>query len=509
MRGGRWTLLLCLLGGCSVTGFEAARQISGDEGEAFVRAAPFPEKTPRVFPDPPARVDRGVVKLDLPEALRLSLKNNQRFLVEGEQLDLQLLTLEVLRHRWQPAVAPLLASFSYTTSPDAPRLLNQDAALSVSQRTMTGGLLSATWVHTGSQPPGRDAYTGTGTVAYTQPVLRGAGSRAALEELVGEERRYVYARRFREFNRITLLIQTVESYFGLLNRDQSIRNFERNLQQAKRQALAAELLERFGGKTRADVFRAQLQVTIAERAVAEQREQVKVARDVFKVDLGLRPDVEIELVPEKLEYRPVALSEADAIAAALEWNPSFLETRDRVEDARRALALADNASLPRLDVTAAYTWASDDARRLWSGYDLGSRDLTIGGALEVPLDTYAIRRDYQKAVIGYRQSERELLRARDRLEQSVRAQITLLRQAEVTLSFQERAILQAERTARLAEFEYGRGRTTNRDVLEAQEQLLQARNDYEASRVTTKISQLRLLQFIGRLETDDAGAWLR
>jgi len=515
MGGERTWLCLALLWGTGcVADFSDAYRVTREDADALVRAAPFPDQTPAPAADPPSRIEtrpdgKRVIHLDVRESLRLAVRNNQAFLVEGENLQAQLLSLEVIRHSWEPALAPLLGSVSYTTSPEFTHVLSQDATLSVSQKTPFGGVATAAWTHTASQSPVPRAYAGSGVVSITQPLLRGAGYGIAVDELVSAERQYVYAGRAREFNRVLLHIAVLESYFGLIQGKKAILNFERNLESTKRQALQAQIRESFGKTTRTDVYRSRLQVTQAESALSAQKEQLKLALDAFKIFLGLSPELELDLATETIEFRPTSLSQEDAVAAALQNNPAWLNARDRVEDARRQLAVAVNATLPRVDLTAAYSWSSDVTPRLAGPYELGARDLTLTAGFEIPLDRYNLRRDYQRAVIAERQAERDFLRARDGVVRDVQNQLTQLRQAELNMEFGRRSILNSERTMRLAEFDYIREKSTNRDVLEAQEQVVLAQNAYDIAVVQAKISQLRLMNYIGRLSIDAEGAWLK
>jgi outer membrane protein TolC len=497
-----------------VTDFPDAHRVSPEEAEALVRAAPFPNQTPSVQADPAGRIEtkpdgRRIVHLDVRESLRLALRNNQAFLVEGENLQAQLLALEVIRHSWEPALAPLTGTVTYNTSPESTPILNENATLALSQKTPFGGMATASWTHTGSQLPQPRAYSGAGSVSLTQPLLRGAGYGIAVEGLVSAERQYVYAGRTREFNRVLLQIAVLESYFGLLQGEKAVRNFERNLDSAKRQALQAQIKESFGKTTRTDVYRSQLQVTQAESALVAQGEQLKIARDAFKIFLGIPPEQDLELAPERIDYRPSTLTQEEAVAAALKNNPAWLNARERVEDARRQLAVAANATLPRVDLTATYLWSSDVAPRVSGPYGLGARDLSLTAGFEIPLDRYNFRRDYQQAVIAERQAERDFLRARDGVVRDVQTQLVGLRQAELTMEFGRRSIRDSEKTMRLAEFDYVREKVTNRDVLEAQEQVVAAQNAFDIALVQAKISQLRLLNYIGRLTIDAEGAWLR
>jgi outer membrane protein TolC len=503
-----------LIAGCSVTGFEDVHRVSDADVARLVDQAPFPEKTPTVQPAPPAAVEpdaegRKVIRLDLKECLRLALKNNKEFLLEGEAIDVQLLTLEVLRRNWLPVLAPITGSYTYTSSPEAPHTTDESATAALSQKMPFGGNVAASWTHAGSQPPGRDAYTGVGTVSYTQPLLRGGGRRSAFEEIVAGERNYAYAQRVFDFNRVGLFIKVVESYFRLLQQEDAIRNFARNVKAATDQATAAKIRATAGLVPQTDLFRSQLQVTNATNQLEISREQLKIALDAFKIDLGLPPENDIALAPEKIDYRPLTITREEAVESALSRNPAWLIAKDKLDDAKRALALAENASLAKLDTIFAWSWTSDPAAHPLDPYDTAAREFSVTGAFELPIDRYGLRRDYQKAVIAYRQAERELGRTRDGVVRDVQSQLTLLAQAESTMQFQQRAIPDALKAARIAEFDYQRGRIANRDVLEAQEQHVQAQNAYQQALVSARIAQLRLLQFIGRLEADADGEWLK
>jgi outer membrane protein TolC len=152
---------------------------------------------------------------------------------------------------------------------------------------------------------------------------------------------------------------------------------------------------------------------------------------------------------------------------------------------------------------------TEPERDVLNSYDGATRSWSVGGTFSIPLDRAALRRDYQAAVITYRQAERDITRARDRVVRDVDAQLIVLRQLELAMEFQKRAISDAEKAARLAEFDYRRGRVTNRDVIEAQDRLLEAQNALQAALVAARIAQLRLLQFVGKLVADSEGRWLK
>lgn len=505
--------LLAGLTGC-MTGFEEFHDISDRRTDRLVGEADFPEMVPKTGAVTPARLEtlpdgRTQVRLDLAEALRLALSNNVAFLRDAEGLDVQLLSLEVLRHGEWPLLSEVTTSGTWTDAKDARGTGSQSAGIGITQKLPLGGSVTAAYAHSGSQGVGPNAYSGSWSVSVTQPLLRGAGWTVNKEGLISAERNYEYSRGAFAFRRQSLQIAVVEVYFGLLQQETNIGNFERNLENLRRQARRAQIREQFGQVTRTDVFRSQLEVTRAESALAQAREQLKLAQDAFKLDLGLPPELGMVLDSEPVEYAAGAMTVEQAVALAMEHNPDWRYAPHRLQDARRALAIAANGTLPKFDLTASYTWGTASESHLFAGYDLESRTLALGADLSFPVDRFAASRDYQKAVIAYRQAARDYHRVRDRLVAEVQGRFITLRQAELAMQFAERAIADAEKAARLADFNYQRGLATNQDVLDAQAGLLEARNGYQQALVSARIQQLRLLQFTGQLTTDAEGGWLK
>ena len=505
--------LLAAFSGCT-TGFEECHRISDERAQQLVEKADFPGLVPRATAIPPARVEtlpdgRQQVRLDLHEALRLALANNIAFLQDAEGLDVQLLSLEILRHSYGPVLSELSGSATYTDAMESNHSGGESLSIGLSQKLPFGGSAGITYAHSGSQVTGPNSYSGALTVSVTQPLLRGAGRRVSAEALVAAERGYEYSRRSFAFRRQSLLISIVEIYFGLLQQENSIRNFERNLDNIRKQARRAQIREQFGQVTRTDVFRSQLEVTRAESALAQAREQVKLAQDAFKLDLGLPPGLGIVLEPAAVEYHAGETGVEEAVALALANNPEWRNAPLRFEDARRALAIAADGTLPQFDVTASHTWTTSSEPHPFASYELEGRSWSVGATLSFPIDNMVNAREYEQAVISYRQAERDFLRLRDRLTADVQGRFIQLRQSELAMQFAERAISDAEKAARLADFDYQRGLATNRDVLDAQDRLLEARNGYQAALVAARIQQLRLLQFTGKLEIDEEGNWLK
>ena len=511
----RWVVAALLASsGCALDGFEESNSLTQEDVEALVAKAPFPEVTPRSRAIQPDRVTvhedgTRTIKLNLVEALRLSLVNNQQFLTTSENLDIELLSLNVLRHSWWPLAAPLAGTVTWVDAKDVAPASAQTVNASVSQKLPIGGTASLSFTEAGTQGPGPNFYTSAVTAGVNIPLFRGGGWRVTVEDKVAAERGYVYSRRTYEYARTTLLIQTVQSFFGQLQQQVTIANLERTLESAKRGVEISTLKFGAGKATKTDVFREELNVSNAENALSNAREGLRLSLDAFKIDLGLRPEDELILEKEEVSFNSMTVDPKEAVEAAVATNPTWLNARDQFDDAGRKLEIARNATLPQLDVNANYSWLQLPGILPFEDLETDTRAVTLGASFSIDLDRTVLNRDYQAAVIAYRQAQRAFQRSRDELTRETQRLLIQLRQAELSMNIQDRARKDAKRALELAEDEYDRGLKDNINVTDARNQLVNSENAYEAQLVTAKVTQLQLLQWIGRLQPDDEGRWVR
>lgn len=511
----RWiAVALLVLPGCNLDGFEESHRLSPEEIQSYIDDAPYPELTPDVEPVQPGKITVGPdgkrkVEINLDEALKLALENNQGWLTRSESMDLSLLSLETLRRSWWPVQSPLTATVSWADPKDNDPASSQSVGLGVSQKLPWGGSVSLSASQSGAQGPGANAYATSASAGVNLPLFRGGGWRIGVESQVSAERGYVYSLRDFEYARTELLIQTVQSYFGILQLGVTSANLERSLQGARVGVERATLNFGAGKVSRTDVFREELAVTNAEEQLINNKEQSRNTLDSFKIDLGLRPEDDLVLAKESLDYKSIAFQLDEAIKEVLATNPTWLNARDAFDDAGRALAIASNIKLPAVDLGASYSWASLSSTRPFEDIDTASSAVALSLGFSLDLERMSVNRDYQAAVISYRQAQRNFQRQRDAIARETLRFLTDLRRAEISMGLQDRARKDAIRNLELNKEEYDRGLKDNLSLIQARDQLVSAENSYEAQLLSAKVTQLRLLHYLGRLKPDDEGRWFR
>ncbi|MBI4563211.1 MAG: TolC family protein [Planctomycetes bacterium] len=515
--------VVCMLSwGCRYTGFEPENSPTRDEMTPLAAGVPYPDLLPRTQRDPPTQVEMRpdgtrLVRLTLREAVRLIQRNNQAFLDAATSRELQLLNLKYTRRTWTlPVFQPLALSASWGWTSQSVGSASESISSGVTQRLPLGGTAALSWALSGSQTPGFESYGRSVSASVSlplNPLLTSGGWRASIEPLVSAERGYIYSQRAYEFNRLELLLQAVQSYFNQLQQEQNIANLVTNLDRARKFLRQAELREMGGLVTRQDVYSAQLQVTNAENQLATTREDLKLSRNAFKIDLGLLPEDEVVLEAEAIVYHPLKITLEEAVVDALKNNPEWLTAQNQMEDARRALDITRSnlIILPQFSLGASYSWAAVPVDQPFDAVDTADSvySMSVTGGIEIPLDRFQLDMSYQAALTSYQQAERNFERIRDAFVRNTQDLFVGMLRAETTMNLQQRAIQEAQRNLRLVDFRYQRGQVVPIEVTNAQGQLFQAQNQYLFAQVTAKISQLRLLRWIGRLVIDEEGRWLQ
>lgn len=515
--------VLCLLGGgCMYTGFEPEHSPSRHTLMGLSGEAPYPDLLPRTQRDPPANFEKRpdgtrLVRLTLKEAVRLIQRNNQSFLDAATSRQLQLLNLQYTRRTWTtPVIDPLTVSTSWGWNSQNVSSSSQSLSGGLSQRLPLGGTAFLSWALSGSQAEGFQSYqrsVGASLSLPLNPLLTSGGWRASIEPLVSAERGYVYSQRQYEFNRLELLLQAVQSYFNHLQQEQNIANLVTALERARKFLRQAELREIGGLVTRQDIYSAQLGVTNAENQLSTAREDLKLSRNAFKIDLGLLPEDEIVLEAEAIVYHPLKITLEEAVTEALKKNPDWLNAQNQMEDTRRAMDINRSTLrvLPQVSVGASYSWAGMPVDRPFDPIDTAGNDFSVSATagVTIPLDGFQKDMSYQAALSAYQQAERNFERTRDSFVKSTQDLFVGMQRAETTTNLQQRAIQEAQRNLKLVDYRYQRGQVVPVEVTNAQAQLLAAQNQFLFAQVGAKISQLRLLRWIGRLVIDDQGRWLQ
>lgn len=373
----------------------------------------------------------------------------------------------------------------------ASRILPTGGQLEVSGRQQIRSQTSAT----GSD---EDEYSSRAEVRLDQPLLAGAGYAASHEELTQAERDYLYALRDFALQRQQFAIRTLGEYYSLLTRRKVVENTETNYQQFIFLRQRSEALFKVNRAPAIDVLRSQQEELTALNNLTTTKTSFQIQTARFLVSLGLPQNVGAVLEDDVPGRRPVELDEEEAVRLALERRLDVMTQRDRVEDARRRVKVERNLYLPEVNAFgSAGAEASDAASFSDQEY---ANDWQAGIRAEIPFDRRDRRDAVKNAQLDLDSAERSLAELQDVVTLEVRDGYSRLRSLTVSLDIQLQNIEIATRRAKNALFQFRNGSLSNRDVVEAANDLLDARNAYVEALTDYEIQRLTLLRQIGLLD---------
>ncbi len=447
----------------------------------------------------PAAEEEKVRVISLSDCLQMAFKQNISFISVGESVRLREITRALTRHDYGLLFTGT-ASAEYSGGEAEETELTEQLEVSVSQLLPTGGEaeLSSSATGLGVEDGEFDQeFSSNLQLTLTQPLLQGSGRLVYREELTQVERRLVYAVRALELAKQDLAIDTVSLYYDVLGDKKITEIFKSRLDDARLQRQRSEARFSVGKERGVDLARAKIQESSAEQAYRDQVVAYERSLDDLKLFLNLSIEETIALVPEEISYVPVKVDLKKCIGLARQNRLDLLNARERLEDAERHLILAREKLRNPLDLVVGSAFSSEDD---W--------DWTVGLAFTLPLDKWQERSDYESQIIGYSQTRRDTKRTEDEVVLGVIETLRSLRRSENTIRIQDLTVEDAARRLEQAKIDYSRGKGTNRDVVEAQNELASAQNELVRAKIDYIIGKLELQREIGTLLIDEEGNWL-
>lgn len=465
--------------------------------------------------------ERNSKVLSLSDALETGITHGRDYLSARERVFLSGLDLTLARHRLSPTFSAGGFSELATDSRDA--VLQAGMTKLVSKNTFsrvqstgfnwlyrTGARISTDFTQDFLKFLTGQTSINESDLAVTiiQPLLQGGGTRVTMERLTQEERNLLYdLRAFADFRR-TFIVNLVSDYFGVLRaRDRAHNNFvayQGFLKNVEREEALAEEDRRTQtqlGKLSQAKFKAESQWIDAVRNYQSRL-------DEFKLTIGVPVATKLVLDDRELGRLGIddpRLTREETVKIALVTRPDLATAADLVDDASRRIKVAENGLLPGLDVALDYNPVSNSGDTPAINWDRRRWSTSLG--VDLPLDRKAERNIYRASMIELDRAKRFKELADDRARLQIYDAWRAIEQAKRNYQISGQAVDLASR--RLEEqillAELGRGES--RDLVDAQEDLVDAQNQKTSALVDHTLARLRLWRDMGILYINGDGSW--
>jgi outer membrane protein len=291
------------------------------------------------------------------------------------------------------------------------------------------------------------------------------------------------------------LVGAAEAYFDVVRDMQIVTATEGNLDVLAKEFEEATALFNVGEATKTDVAQTDARLALARAQLTDAQTALAVSRDRFAEIVGQ--------FPETLDANP-ALPDtpADAEAAkalAREFAPALIEAQMQEEASRRALAVAKGQFSPTISATAGYRYAEEP-----SSFINEDEQFAYGIRVTAPIFLGGLNLSRtREARAVHDADESRVVAAERRVDAGVNAAWLRLQAAKAKIASAAKAIAANELALGGVRREAEVGSRTTLDVLDAEQEYLDAQVALASARRDEGAATFALLAAIGVLTAEE------
>lgn len=330
-------------------------------------------------------------------------------------------------------------------------------------------------------------------VLLNVPLLRGLGMDYNLDGVYGSLYALESARRSHYKQQDSLVINTVSTVYGIINRQQQIVLLQEQIGKLKTLISITQIKEKTGLASTMDMYRAELRLKEVQSQLTIAEQQYANNVDRLKTLLGSSMQRDLS-VSASIDYVPIKVDLEEAVAIALDNRIEIEQAVRQSEESKRKMAVARHEILPIVDLQLGYkrydkTESSFLDEEDWIVSVNGSSDLFRSAA----------KTAFEQANISFQQAKIDIENSREDVIREVRAQINQMKKKERLIVDRREQLRQAQGKLELAFSKFNHQMADNFDLLEAQTQKQQVETDLLVDTISYIIDTYKLRSVLGTL----------
>ncbi len=464
---------------------------------ALFKINPNPEKTD------------SVLELNLNQALALATIHSRELQNKRDGLYKSGLSLLGTKRDFAIELSGTL-DYIFNSSTDDKDTNNGSLKFKASRILPTGGILGLS----GNSNIDSLSFTNRSSTTYAnhvglridQPLLSGAGYSASHEALIQAERDMTYALRNFALERQEFSVRIMRKFYDLLIQKAVLENTSANVKQSTQLRERSEAMFKVQRAPYIDVLRAKQQELSSINQLSKTEAEFDIQLRRFLLELGIPIEQKTIVTGEIPPVTDITHNEYIYLANAQQGRLDLQTTTDKVQDAERRLNQARNFLRPKLNLYGEFGMTAEETSSL-SDQELKD-DFGAGITLEIPFDRRDERDAVKTASLDLAAALRALDSKKDEVALEVKDNFTTLKFLRESVKIEKMNIDIAIKRAKNAMFLFKNGDLLNRDVVEAENELLDARNAYVRVLAQHEIERIELLRNSGTLDIAADGKFL-
>lgn len=289
-----------------------------------------------------------------------------------------------------------------------------------------------------------------------------------------------------------------------VHRDRQIQAFsQQQYASINDQLSATQRLLQLGEATRTDQNQAKARLAVSQASILSAQEEYGVSAATFEAVSGQPTDS----VPD-LPRLPALPPTIDDAQAALAQSPAVISAQNTAAAAERGIAYAKGALAPQVDAVAGFEYLRGGVANLFTGALPNDRSAVYGG-VEVRVPIFQQGKEYAEIARAKAVSSQRIAQAgqvRRDVTQDLQTAWARWRAATATIvAAGEAVVANQDAAAGIRKEAAGGGSRTVLDILNAQNELLQARAALERAVRNEYVARASILATLGRLTVDGLG----
>ena len=299
-------------------------------------------------------------------------------------------------------------------------------------------------------------------------------------------------------SRQQLKFNATDAYFKLMAARDSVKLCEESVDRLKQYLRDVNLQFAVGVVAKVDVLRSEVALAQAQENLINAQNTYDLAMANLNNIIGLPLTTFLQVTGE-LSYANYNDALEKCTDTALRQRPEIMQSTDLAQSAQEAITIAKSGYLPSVSVNFTggeynKTWPglnskiNDYSTYNWSAYVMTSWTI---------LDSGLTAGSVKKTVEGYKKAQESLRQTLDNVRLDVQSTYLNLKSSEQSIMTSKASVSLAEEDYKIKVVRYKAGVGTNLDVLDAQEALTTAKNNYLKALYNNNTYRAKLDQVMG------------
>jgi len=293
-----------------------------------------------------------------------------------------------------------------------------------------------------------------------------------------------------------ILFQAARAYFNYLKTEQIVKLQQNNFEVLSERLEATKIQFEVGELTLTDVAQAEARLSQAQSNLADARSLLKAREADYRSIIGLNPD-NLKEWEEQLE---VPLNEAQAISIALNNNPQLKYFENLERSSGYNVSSQKSMLSPQLSLRGEYIYAEDQSFLMSEDID----QYQITGQLKIPIFYGGLNwSNIRKAQEINSRDKYLILDGKRKIRGFVKKSFAEYNASKLRISATEKQAQATEIALEGVKQEFQLGTRTTLDILDAEQEYLDARVSFVTAKNDSNTSLFQLYYYLGTLTPEN------